>query len=154
MLTSGAGGRKELAMTTKLATERLEFLRRVPAFHTLGGRDLARIDPLVDDVTVQPGHVLAREGRASRGLFIVLSGLAESSRGGETVGMVGPGAFMGDSEMWDLHPDVFTVIARTPMHLLVVGPAAFATFLEQRGVAVQVMHDLIARMGTSKRRAA
>jgi CRP-like cAMP-binding protein len=149
MLTSGAGGRKELAMTTKLATERLELLRQVPAFQTLGDRDLARIDSLVDDVTVHPGHLLAREGLPSRGLFVVVSGMAEVTRAGETVGVLGPGAFMGDSETLVLRPDRFTVIARTSMRLLVVGPAAFATFLEQPGVAVHLMQGLIARYGAS-----
>lgn len=132
-------------MTTKLATERLELLRQVPAFQDSSDRDLARIDPLVDDVSVHPGHVLAREGLPSRGLLVVVSGMAEVTRRGETVGVLGPGAFMGDSETWGLHPDRLTVVARTAMRLLVVGPAVFATFIEQRGVAIQVLKDLVGR---------
>ena len=135
-------------MTTRIAIERLELLRQVPLFQAFSDRDLARIDRLVDDVTVQPGHVLAREGFASRGMFIVVSGLAEVTHRGETVGVLGRGAFMGDSESWDLRPDRLTAVARTPMRLLVVGPATFATFLEQRGVAVQVMKDMVARQRT------
>jgi CRP-like cAMP-binding protein len=145
MLTPEPAGQKELAMTTNIAADRLDFLRQVPAFHHLGARDLTLIDALVDDVSVEPGRVLAREGATGRGMFVVVSGMAEVSAGGQTVGVLGPGSFMGDSETFDLRPDRFTVTARTLMRLLVVGPAAFATFLEQRGVAVAVMKGLFER---------
>ena len=51
-------------------SSRLQVLREVPAFRHLSARRLAKIDRLVDEVSVPAGHVLAREGTLNRNSLI------------------------------------------------------------------------------------
>src|SRR5919198_3899060 len=108
-----------MAMRTTVPEARLEMLRKQLLFRGLGDEELAEIDALVDDIEVDPGEVLTREGHLGRESYIVVSGEAEVRVHGDTVARLGPGAFFGEMAMIDLKPRTATVTAATPMQLLV-----------------------------------
>jgi CRP-like cAMP-binding protein len=133
-------------MRTKVSARRLRLLRQVPAFRRSSDRVLARIDSLMDEVTVEAGQVLIREGEPARQSFIVLWGRAGVSLRGEPLAVLGPGSFVGEMAMLDLGPRAATVTALSPMRLLVIGPAAFATLMEMPGVALPVVREMAGRL--------
>lgn len=110
-------------------------------------REIAQVAVLVDEIWVDAGEVLTSEGRTS-GMesFIIVSGEAQVSLRGETIDTLSPGSFFGEMAMLDSRPRSATVTARTPMRLLVVGPASFETFLAQPGVAVRMLKAVVARL--------
>jgi CRP-like cAMP-binding protein len=130
----------------RLNWKKLQVLREVPAFRNLSVRRLAKIDPLVDEVSVPRGHVLVREGSVRRDSFIVVSGLAEVARRGRHVGAAGPGAFIGEVGLRESGPATQTVTAATPMRLLAIGPAALSTLLEDPAVSRAVLKGMVARL--------
>ena len=113
---------------------RFELLRAVPGLGSLSDKDLAGLVVLLDEIRVDPGHILTREGVVAREAFIVVEGKADVFLDGELIATVGPGEFVGEMGMLERWPRVATVRASTPMVLLVIGPKVFAAFVDHPGV--------------------
>lgn len=133
-------------MGSGVPARRIEMLRGLPLFDHCTDRELAGLDRLVDEIEVAEGAVLTREGQPGRESFIVVEGEADVVLGGETIATLGPGSFFGELAMLDFRPRSATVTAKTPMRLLVVGPADFSAFLAQPGVAVKMLEVLVERL--------
>jgi hypothetical protein len=104
-------------MTTE---ERIAVLAGVSAFADQTPDALARLADELDELSVAPGTVLARERRPSVGeSYVVVSGEAVLTLAGARQGTVGPGSFVSaNGHSGDGTPA--TVTAVTLMHLLVV----------------------------------
>ena len=107
-----------------------DTVRSIPLFASLSRRrrnDLAR---LADEVDVPAGYRLTDQGGYAREFFVVISGSAEVSRDGAPVGTVVAGDFFGEvgllSPRWER---TATVVATTPMRLLVFARNEFREFL-------------------------
>ena len=64
-------------------------LSKVPFFEHLKKKDLELIGRQTDEVDVPEGKVLAREGDFGQEFFVVESGTADVSRGGEVIARLG-----------------------------------------------------------------
>ena len=124
----------------------LDLLRTVPGLARLPDRALRDLVALVDEVTVEAGTVLAREGTPARQAFIVVEGRGEVFIDGEVVATVGPGEFVGEMAMLDQQLRCATVRADSRLRLLVIGPTAFASFVEHPGVLKEMTLQLNARL--------
>ncbi len=134
-------------MSNGIPREQIELLRTVPLFDSYTDRELAAIDGLLDEIDVRPGDALTRQGAAGgREAFVIVSGEAEVVIDGRRVSTLGPGEFFGEMALLDGRPRSATVTATTPMRLLLVGPAAFAGFLAQKGLAVRLLREVTARL--------
>ena len=101
--------------------QRMKRLRTaVPLIAACTARELARVDGLGTQLDVRGGVVLTREGGAATECFVVLSGTAVVHRGGEPVGVIGPGSVVGEIALLDGTPRTATVVAASPMRLLVL----------------------------------
>src|SRR5688500_13975113 len=99
---------------------KVQALRGVPGLRGLRDHDLAEVARLVDEATIPAGRVLIEEGTRGDQAFLVLSGTADVLLGGELIGQVTPGDILGELAMVDLGPRSATVVAATPMRVLVV----------------------------------
>jgi CRP-like cAMP-binding protein len=133
-------------MRRKLSPTKLALLRRVPAFRYCSDKELGRLAPFVDEAEVAAGTVLAREGGAAREAFVIIDGWAAVNVCGATVATLGPGQIAGETAMLDPGPRTATVVATTPMKLLVVGPRAFGDFASQPAVARGIASELAERL--------
>jgi CRP-like cAMP-binding protein len=124
----------------------LDQLRRIPALRAQKDRALRALAPLVDHADIPAGHRLTSEGSVGAEMFIVIDGQADVYIDGELVAEAGPGDFIGEMAMLDRGPRSATVRARTPMRVLVVGPSAFASFVEHGGVARAMASKLANRL--------
>ena len=107
-----------------------EHLASVPLFSACSKKELQLVARRAEDVTVEPGKVLVREGAAGAEFFVIVEGTAEVSRHGNKVAELGPGAFFGDLALLDKAPRNATVVAETPMRLLALDPGEFAQLLD------------------------
>jgi CRP-like cAMP-binding protein len=105
--------------------QRIETLRTIPLVATCTAAELARVDRLGAQLDVPEGRVLKREGGAGAECFVVLAGTADVRRAGETVGVIGPGSVIGEMALLTCTPRSATVIALTPMRLLVLTASEF-----------------------------
>jgi CRP-like cAMP-binding protein len=122
---------------------RLEVLRQVPFFDGLSNRHLARIDQHLDEVKVEPGRVLTKQGDSAYEAFIIADGVAEVRKDGEVLRETEIGELIGEVGILKHAVRSATVVAKTPMRLLVVNRNEMAALLEEdRTVAERVQANL------------
>lgn len=93
-------------------------LTSVGLFSSCTQKELAAVARLVEDVRVESGTRLFREGDVGDDCYVVVSGFAVATREGREIGSVGPGVVVGEMALIDRAPRFATVTATTPMQLL------------------------------------
>jgi CRP/FNR family transcriptional regulator, cyclic AMP receptor protein len=98
----------------------VERLKDVALFSTLGRGELDRLARVIDEVDVPEGKELTREGEIAREFFVVEDGSASVRQNGTEVNVIGPGDFFGEIALLESPRRTATVVATTPMRLLVM----------------------------------
>lgn len=93
-------------------------LKSIPLFQEVGDQELAQIAPFAQEVMVDGGKVLVREGDFSYEFMAIEEGEAEVTRGGEHVAELGPGDFFGEMGLLEKTLRNATVTAKSPMRLV------------------------------------
>jgi CRP/FNR family transcriptional regulator, cyclic AMP receptor protein len=93
-------------------------LKSIPLFEEVGDEELAQIAPFAQEVSVEAGKVLVREGDFSYEFMAIEDGTAEVTRGGEHVADLGAGDFFGEVGLLEKTLRNATVTAKTPMRLV------------------------------------
>lgn len=93
-------------------------LKSIPLFAEVGDEELSQIAPFANEVTVEEGKVLVREGDFSYELMAIEEGSVEVTRGGEHVAEMGAGDFFGEVGLLERTLRNATVTARTPVRLI------------------------------------
>ena len=115
-----------MSTTRRDTNRRISAMRAHPVFADCSRRELAEIDGLGAGIEVAAGRTLIREGSTGRECFVTLDGTAVVSRAGELVGVIGPGSIVGEMALLDDTRRNATVVASTPMQLLVLDRREFA----------------------------
>ena len=89
-------------------------------FASLGRRELERLGSVADEVDVEEGKTLLRQGDFAHEFMVVLEGEAEVVRDSQTVAQLGPGDFLGEAAALDRGQRNATVVSRSPMRLAVM----------------------------------
>ena len=93
-------------------------LKSIPLFQTVSDEELSEIAPFADEVQVEVGTQLVREGDFSYEFFAIEEGEAEVTRGGEHVADLGPGDFFGEIGLLEKDLRTASVSAKTGMRLV------------------------------------
>jgi CRP/FNR family cyclic AMP-dependent transcriptional regulator len=93
-------------------------LKSIPLFEEMGDEELGQIAPFAQEVSVDAGKVLVREGDYSYEFMVIQEGTAEVTRGGEHLAELGPGNFFGEMGLLEKTLRNATVTAKTPMRLI------------------------------------
>ncbi len=128
---------------------KIDLLRSVPGFADLSDRELARYAPLFDEVKVDAGMVLTREGQVGRELVLIVEGQASLERRGAASEVLGPGAFVGETAILGEVPHWSSVVTRTPMRLLVAGRESFRALGSDPDLLRRVAANLATRLRTA-----
>jgi CRP-like cAMP-binding protein len=102
-----------------------DHLKQVPFFAGLPKKELDLLARQTDDLDVAPGKVLAREGDFGDEFFVIESGSAEVTRGGEQLRELGAGDFFGELALLDEDRRTATVTATSPMEVIVMTRSNF-----------------------------
>jgi CRP/FNR family transcriptional regulator, cyclic AMP receptor protein len=97
-----------------------QHLRSIEMFASLDKHQLRRIAQNADEVDVQPGKELLREGEYAYEFMAIEDGTAEVLRGGEHVADLGPGDILGEIAALERGKRNASVVARSPMRLAVM----------------------------------
>lgn len=132
----------------------LEQLRPLWALDGCTDRDLGRVESLTSEVHPWPGQVLLKEGDDASGFFLVLTGHAVATVGDVELGLLGPGAFYGETALLDDGHEPVTVTACTAMLVRGAAPAAFEELLLIRPLTHRLLETLASRqrlaLGTAR----
>ena len=100
-------------------------LRDVPFFSSLSKKELAVVAQQTDELDVEAGKVLARQGDFGSEFFVIDTGTAEVTRDGERLAELGAGDFFGEMALLEEDRRVATVTAKTAMTLIVMSRGSF-----------------------------
>ena len=111
-------------------SEKVDLLGKIPLFGRLTQRQLNAVAKHVDEVQLRKGAVLAKQGAQGLEAIIIVDGRARVEGDGRTLAELGPGDVVGEMSVIDGKPRSATVIAETPMNLLVLHRRDFMSVLE------------------------
>ena len=110
---------------------KVEMLRRVPLFTTCKTKALEEIGTLADEVDVPDGYTLIREGTFGEQFFLIVDGRVRLERGGQRVGSLGPGDFLGEISLIDKGRTTATATTEGPAKLFVLAHREFNSLLDR-----------------------
>jgi CRP-like cAMP-binding protein len=93
-------------------------LKSIALFEEVGDEELAQIAPFANEVSLEEGRELVREGDFSYEFMAIEEGEAEVTRGGEHVADLGPGDFFGEMGLLERTLRNATVTAKSPVRLV------------------------------------
>ena len=127
--------------------EKLDLLHSIPLFSRFDRRHLERLGMLTEEVEVDPGKVLIRQGETGDDLMIVVSGQVGVERDGERINQLGPGDFFGEIALLEQGPRTATCTAEAATTVLVVNHRDFhAVMQEFPEIAAEVLLTLAHRV--------
>ena len=95
-------------------------LQTVHLFSTLSKKELEQLSRWIDEVEVPEGTELTREGAFAYEFFVIDDGAASVRQDGELISEMGAGDFFGEIALLAADRRTATVVATTPMRLLVM----------------------------------
>jgi CRP-like cAMP-binding protein len=108
-----------------------DALAKAPLFRNLSRNDLVALAKVTEDLEVEEGKVLAREGDIGHEFFVIVDGEVDVAKEGETVRKLGPGDFFGEIALiWESPRRTATVTAATPVRLFVLTRPAFRGLID------------------------
>jgi CRP/FNR family transcriptional regulator, cyclic AMP receptor protein len=121
----------------------LDSLSQIQLFSSMSKRDLQKIAKASDEIDVPTGKMLVEQGTRGREAFVVIEGSATVKRNGRKVATIGPGDHFGELALLDGGPRTATIVADTPMRVLVIGQREFAGVIDEvPGLAHKVLSSL------------
>ena len=127
--------------------EKLDLLHRIPLFSRFDRRHLERLGMLTEEVEVDAGKVLIRQGEPGDDLMVIVSGTVDVERNGANVNTLGTGDFFGEIALIERGPRTATVTAETACRVLVINHRDFHALMDEfPEVATQVLVTLADRL--------
>ena len=124
-----------------------KLIASVPLFAGLSKRQLAQVVSIADEVDLQRGKVLTREGERGREFFVLLEGEAEVRRKGKKLATRRGGEFFGEIALVSDRPRVATVTATTPVRALVIRDKEFRALVQRTPqIALKVLQAVAERL--------
>jgi CRP-like cAMP-binding protein len=127
-----------------------ELLRGVPLFSGCSKQELAEITTLADEMSFSAGVALMKEGEVGREFVVIVEGTVKVTRKGRKVAELSDGDFVGEIALVAEVPRTATVVASTPLRVLVISDRSFQRLLrEQPGLSEKVMQSLGERVAAN-----
>jgi CRP/FNR family cyclic AMP-dependent transcriptional regulator len=122
---------------------KVDALRNAPLFEGLSKKEVAELAQRAEDMELEAGTVLCREGEIGHEFFVIIEGEVEVERKGESLGTRGPGDFIGEIALLEEVERTATVTAKTPVRVMVLTRTAFRRLVEQHpNVELKVLRTL------------
>jgi CRP-like cAMP-binding protein len=121
-VSSGRGARQD---------DKIERLKEVPLFEGCSQRQLRSVAKIARVFDVAADTVLTRAGESGDEFFLIIDGTARVDVSAEKHVPLHPGEFFGEMSLLDGGPRSATVIAGTPVRLLVISRRHFSVLLKE-----------------------
>lgn len=133
----------------------LDVLRHVPIFQGLSARSLKRVRDIAEEVRYMEGARVVKAGDEGDSFFVMVSGQAKVVSGsGKVLARLLPGDFFGEISLLDGGERTATVIAETPLAMLMVQRSRFHRMLaEDPTVTISMLKQVAQRLRRMQRSA-
>jgi CRP/FNR family cyclic AMP-dependent transcriptional regulator len=127
-------------------------LKSVPLFERLPRRKLQQLGKWTDEVEVPEGKYLAEQGEFAYEFFVIEDGTADVLKDGKHIASLGPGDFFGEIGLIQSVRRTATVVATSPMRLIVMARREFIAMEESApDIADELRKAIQERMSTDLR---
>lgn len=127
--------------------ERVLLLQGIDLLSNVTTEQLSYIAMIGEEIAVESGTVLFREGDPPSGLYVVISGGIAVSRGKNLIERIGPNGSFGVWALFDDQPHLTTAEPDEPSRLLFVPRAEFYEVLSDHVDIVQgIFKQLVQRL--------
>jgi CRP-like cAMP-binding protein len=128
-----------------------DSLARTPLFGALSRSDLVELAKVTEDMEVEEGKVLAREGAIGQEFFVIVDGEVSVSKDGRELRTLGPDEFFGEIALiWDSPRRTATVTATRPLRFFVLTRQSFKSLIEHHPeIEKRVLEALEERVGSA-----
>lgn len=125
----------------------VETLSRIPLFEGLDEYELKSVADSMHEANVPAGATVTAEGGPGDGFFVLVSGEAEVTVGGETRATMTAGDYFGEIALLLGTDRTATVTAMTDLRCYALTPWDFRTLVEGNpSIAWKVMQSMASRM--------
>ena len=129
------------------ADRKVQMLSKVPLFSECNQKELSKIASLADEIEVDKGAVLTKEGMPGRECFVVSKGKAKATLRGKKLATYDSGDVFGEMSLLDNEPRSATITAESDMVLFVVDSRSFWGLCEQApSVTRKIMKSISQRL--------
>jgi CRP/FNR family transcriptional regulator, cyclic AMP receptor protein len=126
---------------------KVQALKGAPLFEGLSRKELVQLARVCEDLEVQPGKVLCKEGQIGHEFFVIVDGTVQVTRKGKPVATLTSGDFVGEIAMVTESPRTATVTAETPVRFFVLTGRDFRAVLDKNpNVERKVLRALARRL--------
>jgi CRP/FNR family cyclic AMP-dependent transcriptional regulator len=126
---------------------KVDALKQVPLFEGLSKKELAEIASASEDIALQPGAVLVREGGLAREFFVLIDGTVEVTKNGKKIDERSGGDFVGEMGLISHQKRNATVTAKTPVRCFILTSRDFRRTLDDnRSIERKVLLALAERV--------
>jgi CRP-like cAMP-binding protein len=132
--------------------DKADALRRAPLFRNLSRGELVELAKRTEDLEVEEGKVLAREGDLGSEFFVVVDGEVSVTKDGRELRRLSAGDFFGEIALiWDSPRRTATVTAATPLRFFVLTRQAFRSLIDRHpDIESRVLEALEERVGATE----
>ena len=110
-----------------------DLLQRVPIFSDLERKELERIAASMKERTFSAGDTVTAEGQSGVGFFVIESGQAKVTIGGEDRRRLGPGDYFGEVALLNESARTATITAETELKCYGLTSWEFRPLVETHG---------------------
>jgi CRP-like cAMP-binding protein len=126
---------------------KVEALKQAPLFEGLSKKELRQLASATEDLKIEAGAVLCREGSLGREFFVIVDGEAEVTKGGKRLATRRAGEFFGEIALITTTKRTATVTAKTPIRCFILTRGDFRRVLDENPrVQQKVMEALAERL--------
>jgi CRP-like cAMP-binding protein len=127
---------------------KVDLLKSVPLFSGCSKKELEALASIADEIDMQEGSVLTREGQPGREFFVLVEGTVDVTQAGDQVARLEGGDWFGEIALLTKANRTATVTAASPVRVLVVTDRAFRQVLETTPtIAVKMLERVGERLG-------
>ena len=108
-----------------MATSRAKTLEAISLFAGLSNSEREFLASNLDELDFRPGKTLIEQGDTNHTFFVLIDGEADVNVSGRPRRTLRAGDFFGEISMERREPATATVVAKTPVHALVMSHAQF-----------------------------
>jgi CRP/FNR family cyclic AMP-dependent transcriptional regulator len=126
---------------------KVKSLRQAPLFEGLSKKELTELARRSEDLELDAGTVLCKEGEIGQEFFVIVEGEVEVKRKGRRLGIRGAGDFIGEIALLEDMERTATVTAKTPLRVFVLTRPTFQHLVNANpAVERKVMRTLARRL--------
>ena len=130
-----------------MSDHKIEALGRVALFAECSRQELEFLVTRTDEVAVEAGRTLIKQGSLGDTFYVLLDGEATVEVDGHERPSLKAGSFFGEISMLDRGPATATVVTTTPVRLMVMSHAQFRDAIKANdNLLSQVMRAMAERL--------